>query len=218
LAFLLRGMLPAAQEQLYLLFTPEQRRQLLLMHRLEAAAHAAWPQHLPNRYRLRPAFQRDRTEIAVIEVSPSEPARARADQHCPWLRHRLQARGEVRRLTNQSLLHRGFIIQKFPHNDSARRDADANLQRGINICPEIRYGIDGCERGSHCLFGIILLRSRITEIGEQAIAQFSGDCALKAADYLTDARVIRRDRAPHVFRVQPRRKGSRADQVAKHHR
>src|SRR6266508_277039 len=76
-AFLLRGVSPPTQQQLCLLFTPEQRRQLGLVHRLEAALHAARPQHLPNLERLRPAFQRERAEIAVIEVPPSEPARAR---------------------------------------------------------------------------------------------------------------------------------------------
>src|SRR5499433_252261 len=96
--FTLRGVSPPAQQQLDLLFTPEQRRQLGLVHRLETALHAARPQHLPNRYRLRPALQRERAEIAVIEVSSRESSRARADQHCPWLRKRLQARGEVRRV------------------------------------------------------------------------------------------------------------------------
>ena len=36
------------------------------------------------------------------------------------------------------------------------------------------------------------------------------------ADDLTDAGMIGGDHAPYVFRVQPRRKGSRADQFAKH--
>src|SRR5262245_26019495 len=125
--FTLRGVSPPAQQQLDLLFTPEQRRQLGLVHRLEAALHAARPQHLPNLYRLRPSFQRERAEIAVIEVSAREPARARANQHYPWLRQRLQSRREVRRLTNDGLLRRGFIDQELAHDDSARRNANANL-------------------------------------------------------------------------------------------
>src|SRR6516162_3951457 len=79
-AFLLGRVSPPAQQQLDLLFTPEQRRQLGLVHRLEAALHAARSQHLPNLYRLRPSFQRERAEIAVIEVPPCELARLRADQ------------------------------------------------------------------------------------------------------------------------------------------
>src|SRR5262249_26224236 len=105
-AFPLRGVPPPAQQQVGLLFTPEQRWQLGLVHRLEAALHAARPQHLPNRYRLRPSFERERAEIAVIEVPPCEPARLRANQRCPRLRQRLQARGEVRRLAADRLLRR----------------------------------------------------------------------------------------------------------------
>src|SRR6516165_7170962 len=101
--FTLRGVSPPAQQQLDLLFTPKQRRQLGLVHRLEAARHATRPQHLPNLYRLRPSSQRERAETAIIEVPAYELARLRADQHCPWLRQRLQARGEVRRLANDRL-------------------------------------------------------------------------------------------------------------------
>src|SRR5262249_36934610 len=126
-AFLLRRVSPPAQQQLDLLFTPEQRRQLGLVHRLEAALHAACPQHLPHLYRLRPAFQRERAATAVIEVPSREPTRLRADQHCPWLRDRLQARGEVRRLAGDRLFRRDFIDQQLAYNDGARRNANANL-------------------------------------------------------------------------------------------
>ncbi len=217
-AFSLRGVPPSAQQQLYLLFAPEQRRQLGLVPRLEAALHAARPQHLPDRYPLRPAFQRDRAEIAVIEVPPSEPAGARADQHRPRLRQRLQTRGEVRRLTDDGLLRRGFVNEEFGHNDSTCRNANANLQRGVETGAEIRHRIDEREGGAHCLFGVILLRAWIAEIGEHAVAHISGDHALVAPDDVVDAGVIGRDHPPHVFRVQPCRKGSRADQIAKHHR
>src|SRR6516165_2662868 len=126
-AFLLRGVSPPPQQQFCFLLTPEQRRQLGLVHRLEAALHAACSQHLPNRYRLRPAFQRERAEIAVIEVPSSESSCARADQHCPWLRKRLQARGEVRRLADDRLFRRSLIDQKLGHDDGARRNANADL-------------------------------------------------------------------------------------------
>jgi len=100
----------------------------------------------------------------------------------------------------------------------ARRNANANLERGVDICLEFRDGIDKCKRGAHCLFGVILLRARIAEIGEHAFVHVSGDHAVVTADDFTDAGMIGRDHAPHVFRVQPRRKGGRADQFAEHHR
>src|SRR6266545_7894906 len=50
-AFALRDMSPPGQQQLDFLFTPKQRRQLGLVHRLEAARHAARSQQLPSRHR-----------------------------------------------------------------------------------------------------------------------------------------------------------------------
>jgi hypothetical protein len=188
------------------------------VHRFEATLHAARSENLPNRHRLRQALHHNRTEIAVVEMPPGESARARADQHCPRIRQRLQARGEVWRLPDDGLLRCGPINQELADNDSARRDADANLQRDISADPEIRDGVNESEPGAYALFRIILLRSRIAKISEHAVAHVARDHALVAADNLGDAGVIRRDHPPHVFRIQPRREGGRADQIAKHHR
>ena len=45
--------------------------------------------------------------------------------------------------------------------------------RRSDICPDICYRIDECERGAHCLFDIIFLRVRIAEIGEHAMTYVS---------------------------------------------
>src|SRR5262249_52178552 len=91
--FSLRGVSPSAQQQLDLLFTPEQRRQLGLVHRLEPALHAARPPHPPKTLAsppgIPPPLHRNGPETAEIEGPASELARLRADQHCPWLRQRL---------------------------------------------------------------------------------------------------------------------------------
>src|SRR5262249_57449049 len=91
-AFALRDLFPPSQQELYLLFASEQRRQLGLVHCFEAALHATRPQHLRNRYRLRPTFQRERAEIKVVEMPPTESACTRANQHGPPLPHSLQPR------------------------------------------------------------------------------------------------------------------------------
>src|SRR5262249_43667660 len=109
--FALRSVSPPAQQQLDLLFTPEQRRRLRLVHRLEAARHARRSQHLPNRYSLPPAFQRDRAESAKTEGPRREPTRLRADQHCSRLSQRLEARREVWRLADDRPFLWDFIYQ-----------------------------------------------------------------------------------------------------------
>src|SRR5262245_34453877 len=100
----------------------------------------------------------------------------------------------------------GAGATQLAHNHSARRNANASLQRGTNTCPEVRNSINECEPGTHRLVGVILLRERITKIGEHAIAHVSSDLAMVAGDDLTDAGVVRRRNPPHVLWVQPRRK------------
>src|SRR5262245_14842424 len=217
-ALLLRGQSPSPDEQIYLLFTPEQRRQLGTMLCFEAALYATRPHHLPDRYWLHPPFQCEGADLAIIKVSPSEPMRARTNQHCPGLRLRLQARGEVRRLTNDSLFRGNFVDQQLAHNDSAGRNANASLQHGADICSDVRYGVNECERGTHCLVGIILLRERVAKVGEHAIAHVSSDLAMVAADDLGDAGMVRRHNPPHVLRVQSCRQCCGADQIAEHNR
>src|SRR5262249_52819682 len=119
-AFLLRGVSPPPQQQFCFLLTPEQRWQLGLVHRLEAALHAACPHALQTRSRPPPAFRGGRAGTAETEGPSREPMRRRADKYCPWLRTRLQARGEVRRPADNRLFRRGFVNQKLAHNDGSR--------------------------------------------------------------------------------------------------
>src|SRR5262245_2062770 len=85
-ALLLRGQSPSADQQIYLLFTSEQRRQLGTMLCFEAALYAARSHDLPDRYWFRPPFEREGVDLPIIKVSPSEPVRARTNQDCPGLR------------------------------------------------------------------------------------------------------------------------------------
>ena len=126
-AFALPGVLPAAQQQLDFLVTPEQRRQSGFVLRFKAALHFARPQDLPGRYRFRPAFERDRAEIAVFEMPSGEPARTRGDHHRTRLGERLQARSQVRRLANDRLLLRRAFADQIAHDHYTGGDANANL-------------------------------------------------------------------------------------------
>ncbi len=188
------------------------------MQRSEAAFHAARSQDLPSRDRLRPALERDRTEIAVVEVSPGQPAGVRANHDRAGHGERLQARREVRRLADDRLLLRRAVADHVADNDSPRGDADPKLQRNVDLSMEMRHGLDQHEPGAHRLLGVILMRVGIAEIGKDAVSHMSGDVSLVTVDHLGDAGVIRSNHLPHVLRVQLRREGRRADQIAKHHR
>ena len=67
---------------------PEERRQAGLLRR-EAALHVARAQDLPSQDRLRPALERNGTELAVLEVPPGQPAGVRANHDRAGLGERL---------------------------------------------------------------------------------------------------------------------------------
>ena len=131
-----------------------------------------------------------------------ELARALTDQHRTGLGHRLQTRGKVRCLTNDRLLLRGAFADQIAHDDGAGGDANANMQLGADIRLQARDGFDQRQPCARRLFGIILMRLGIAEIGEDAVPHVSSDHALVAADNLLDAGVIGPDHPPQVLRIE----------------
>src|ERR1700733_11561726 len=98
-AFALYRLLPAAQQQLDIFFTAEQRTQTATpVLCLKAAYHSAYTQHLPRPDRFRYAFKRDTTKITVFEVPGRDLTCTRGDHDRSGLGKSLQARGEVRRV------------------------------------------------------------------------------------------------------------------------
>ena len=121
------GVLPATQQHLDFLVTPNWRRQSGFVLCLETAFHFGCSQDLPGWYWLRPSFKRDRAEIAVFEMPISEPVRTLGNQHGTGIGERLQARSQVRRLANdRPLLSRAFAGQ-IAHDHHTGSDANANL-------------------------------------------------------------------------------------------
>jgi hypothetical protein len=92
------------------------------------------------------------------------------------------------------------------------------LQRRTGIRSELRNSLDKIEPGLNGTLGVVLVRLRITEIGENAIAHVLGDEAAVALDQFGAAAVIGGNDAPQVLWVEFSRQRRRADQVAKHDR
>ena len=55
---------------------------------------------------------------------------------------------------------------------------------------ELGYGLDQGEARAHRLFGVLLVRLRVTEIGQHAVAEILRDKAAGAYDYLGATAVI----------------------------
>ena len=72
------------------------------------------------------------------------------------------------------------------------------------------------EAGAHRTLGIFLMRLRIAEIAQHAVAHIFGDKAAQTGDLLSDRRMVGADHLAQVLGVKPRRQRGRADQIAEH--
>ena len=69
----------------------------------------------------------------------------------------------------------------------------------------------------HRSFGLVLMRPRPTEIGQHTVSHELGDVALEARDLAGDGVLIGADDRAHLFGIELRRQGRRADQIDEHH-
>ena len=82
-------------------------------------------------------------------------------------------------------------------HDESGGDANAHLQRLESAEPGDR--LDDRETAAHGALGVILMRLRIAEIGEPAVAHQSGGKATIAGHYLGDAGMIDGDDVAQIL-------------------
>jgi len=177
---------------------------------LEAAGDGSRTQNLPGRHRRSDAFDLDRAEIAVFEEITDQPACARGDHDRVWLGQVLQPGGEVWCLAHdRSLLRRAFPDQ-IADDHQPGGDPDARLQfDGIDM--EAADGVDSAQPRPYRPLGVVLMRLRVAEINQNAVAHIPGDEATGSGDDFGSGAVIRGDDLAHILGIQPRGECSRTD-------
>ena len=83
---------------------------------------------------------------------------------------------------------------------------------------ELAQGLHHPQPGPHCPLRVILMRLRIAEVDEQAIAEILGDMALKAGDHLGAGVLIGPHHFAPVFGVELAGQHGRVHQVTEQHR
>ena len=135
-------------------------------------------QHLPSRNRRGDALHFDGAEIAVLEEIADQPARAGGDDDRVRLGQGLQPGGEVRRLADDRLLLRRAFADQIADDHQPGGDADAGLQLdGFDI--EAADGVDHAQPRPDRPLGIVLMRSRVAEIDQHAVAHVLRDKAVE---------------------------------------
>ena len=106
---------------------------------------------------------------------------------------RLQPRGEVRRLADDTALSRLAGADKITDDYQAGGETDPTLELQIAVRLESVHGSDEIEAGAHRPLGVVFVRLRIPEINEDTVAHVLRDEAVEAVDRLRHATVIRPD-------------------------
>jgi hypothetical protein len=75
---------------------------------------------------------------------------------------------------------------------------------------------DDFEAGPHRALGVVLMRPRVAEIGEDAVAHEFGDEAVVARDDPGAGVLIGTELVAQFLGIEPGRQGRRADKIAKH--
>ena len=112
----------------------------------------------------------------------------------------------------------GALTEQITDDDEAGGDADAHLQRGRLARIELGHGFHQGEAGAHRLFCVLLMRLRVTEIGQHAVTEILGNKAAAAGDCLGATAVIGANDVAQFLRIEPCRQGRGTDEVGEHDR
>src|SRR5216684_1945174 len=141
------------------------------------------------------ANSRDRqcAEIAIIKQATKQAARVVCDDNRVRFGKPLKPCREIRGLTNDRLFLGGALTKQITDDYEARGDTDAHLQRVRLARIELGHAFDQGEACTRRLFGVLLMRLRVTEISQHAVTEILGNKAAGAGDYLGATAVIGAD-------------------------
>jgi hypothetical protein len=92
------------------------------------------------------------------------------------------------------------------------------VQRRAGYGDKLRRGLDKCEPGLDGALGVMFVSLGIAEIRKNAVAHVFGDETAVTLDHSRATTMVCADDFPQVLRIEPRRQGGRAHEIAEHHR
>jgi hypothetical protein len=218
LAFAAPCSLPAAEQDLELLLTPDQGGQTLAMQRFEAALDHTGSDCCPGPNRSGETLETVRAKVFKLEQGAEQPPRALANDDSVRFGDALQPRRQVRRLAKDTALLRIAGPDQIADHHEPGRNPRADLERPGSARLQPRHRADDVEPGPHRPLGVVLVRMRIAEVDQHAVAHVFRHKPVEAAHRLGDTLLIGRDDLSQVLRVHVGGECCRTDQVGKHHR
>jgi hypothetical protein len=164
------------------------------------------------------ALDRLAPEVAQPEQVADQAAGGAGEDDLSGFGKSLQACSEVGGLADHGLLLCRAFADQITDDDKpgGNADADGEPLRSTGLQP--RHGRFYLQPGTHRPLGIVLMRPRITEIGQHPVAHELSDKAVIARDAAGNGVLIGAELLAQFLGVEPRRQGRRADEIAKHDR
>ena len=209
---------PVPQQQTDLLLAPDHRGQVRAPFGVETALRLARSSAHQARTGSSKTLQFVRAAVGVFECAARKIARGLRDHDAARFGESLQPGGEVERVADCRLLARRALADQIADHDQPGGDADARRQRprrrGLQLADRRR----DVEPGAHRPLGILLMRPRIAEEDQHAVAHELGDKAVIAGGDAGAGILVEADHLAHVLGIEPGGNRRRARQVAEHHR
>jgi hypothetical protein len=150
-------------------------------------------------------------EVAQPEQVADQAAGARGGHDSVGFGQGLQARSEIGRIADD------IVLDDLAADDN-QPGGDPNPRVELFGLIQPRHPFDQYQPASRCALGVVLMRLRISEINQNAIAHVAGNKAAKSLDNLCDAAMVGADDPAQILGIEPCRQGRRADEIAEHHR
>ena len=202
LAFALPGELLACQKEIELVFAADQISQTRRVDRFEAALGCRHAINRPCGDRFGNTLDFVKAKIAQEEQIAEQPARGSGDDDGPRFDQGLQTRRQAWCVTNDGMLSQRALAAEVADHNQTGGYANADRERLFRSRLHPRDGSNDVERRAHGTLGIVLVRTRITEIGQYPVAPEIREEAIIGQRDTGAGGLKGIDDCTHVFRVE----------------
>ena len=166
---------PAPKQEFGFFLSPDERGQPLRVKGRRTGSPRAPDKATIGARRSRHAFEVLRAEVVEFEKVAEEFARALGNDDACRMRRALQPGRQIGRVADDAVLLGLSRADQVADDHEPRRDADAYMQGRAGGGLQLRRRLDDRKAGPHSALGVVLVRLRIAEIGEHAVAHVFGD-------------------------------------------
>ncbi len=205
---------PAIEEESELPIAADETGLPIAMRRRKAALGLQPTQNAPHSRRLRKAFQLDASEVFQSEHPLHQASRGIRNDDAVRRRERLESGGKGRGRADHRLLTRRTLADQVSDHGEPGGDPEARLQADARPRLKRADDLDHLETRAHGALGRVLLRRRIPEIGDQAVAGIFGDKPAEPVDDLGTGIKVRVHDLAQLLGIEPVGQSRRIHHVA----